>query len=50
MLISGYDQGVLELYRESTDVNEKRELLQMLSIMNSDLMLEIIDSALEGGA
>ena len=47
MLISGYDEGVLELYRESTDVNEKRELLQMLSIMNSDLMLEIIDAALE---
>ena len=50
MLISGYDEGVLELYKESTDVNEKRQLLQMLSIMNSDLMLEIIDTALEGGA
>jgi HEAT repeat protein len=49
MLISGYDEGVLELYKESTDVNEKRELLQMLSIMDSDLMLEVIDAALEGG-
>ena len=49
MLISGYDEGVLELYRESTDVNEKRELLQMLAIMNSDLVLEVIDAALEGG-
>jgi HEAT repeat protein len=49
MLISDYDEGVLELYRESTDVNEKRELLQMLSIMDSDLMFEVIDAALEGG-
>ncbi len=49
MLISGYDEGVLELYRESTDANQKRELLQMLAIMDSDLMLEVIDAALEGG-
>jgi HEAT repeat protein len=49
MLISGYEEGVLELYRESTDVNEKRELLQMLAIMDSDLVLEVIDAALEGG-
>jgi HEAT repeat protein len=49
MLISGYDEGVLELYRESTDINEKRELLQMLAMMNSDLVLEVIDAALEGG-
>ena len=49
MLISGYDDGVLELYRESSDVDEKRELLQMLTMMDSDLVLEIIDAALEGG-
>ena len=49
MLISGYDEGVLELYRESTDINEKRELLQMLAMMDSDLVLEVIDAALEGG-
>lgn len=49
MLISGYDDGVLELYRESNDVDEKRALLQMLSLMGSDLMLEVIDAALEGG-
>jgi HEAT repeat protein len=49
MLISGYDEGVLELYRESTDVKQKRELLQMLSMMDSDLVLEVIDAALEGG-
>ena len=50
MLISGYDDGVLELYKESTDINEKRDLLQMLSIMDSDLMMEVIDAALAGGA
>jgi HEAT repeat protein len=49
MMISGYDEGVLELYRESTDVNEKRDLLQMLAIMDSDAMMEVIDAALEGG-
>ena len=49
MLISGYDEGVLELYRESTDINEKRELLQMLAMMDSDLVLGVIDAALEGG-
>jgi HEAT repeat protein len=50
LLISGYDEGVLALYKESTDVNEKRDLLQMLSIMDSDLMMEVIDAALAGGA
>jgi HEAT repeat protein len=50
MMISGYDEGVLELYKESTDVNEKRDLLQMLAIMDSDLMMEVIDAALAGGA
>jgi HEAT repeat protein len=50
MMISGYDDGVLELYKESTDVNEKRDLLQMLAIMDSDLMMEVIDAALAGGA
>lgn len=49
MMISGYDDGVLELYRESTDINEKRDLLQMLAIMDSDAMIEVIDAALDGG-
>jgi hypothetical protein len=49
MMISGYDEGVLQLYKESTDINEKRELLEMLSIMDSDAMMEIIDAALTGG-
>jgi len=50
MMISGYDDGVLQLYKESTNINEKRDLLQMLSIMDSDLMMEVIDAALAGGA
>lgn len=49
MLISGYDDGVLQLYKESTDVNEKRDLLEMLAIMDSDAMMEVIDAALAGG-
>ena len=49
MMISGYDDGVLQLYKESTNINEKRDLLQMLSIMDSDLMMEVIDAALAGG-
>jgi HEAT repeat protein len=50
MLISGYDEGVFELYKESNDINEKRDLLEMLSIMDSDRMMEVIDAALQGGS
>ncbi len=49
MLISGYDEGVLELYRSSQDPVEKRELLEYLVVMGSDDVWDIIDSALEGG-
>jgi len=48
MLISGYDQGVLDLYRASNSTDEKRELLEYLSIMGSDQIWDIIDAALEG--
>jgi HEAT repeat protein len=48
MLISGYDAGVLELYRASSDVEEKRELLEMLAIMDSDLVFDVIDEAFAG--
>ncbi|MEJ2127488.1 MAG: HEAT repeat domain-containing protein [Woeseiaceae bacterium] len=50
LLISGHDEGVLELYRESDDIEEKRDLLETLGIMGSDLMMEVIDEALAGGA
>ena len=49
MMISGYGDGVLELYREATDINEKRDLLEMLAIMDSDAMMELLDAVLTGG-
>ncbi len=49
MLISGHDEGVLELYRSSQDPVEKKKLLEYLVIMGSDDVWDIIDSALEGG-
>jgi HEAT repeat protein len=48
MLISGYDAGILELYRASEDPSEKKELLEMLVMTGSDEVWNIIDSALEG--
>jgi HEAT repeat protein len=48
MLISGYDAGVLKLYRASDNVDEKRELLEMLAIMDSDLVFDVIDEAFAG--
>ena len=49
MLISGYDEGLLELYKASDDIDEKRKLLEMLAIMDSDAMMEVIDAALQDG-
>lgn len=49
MLISGYDDGVIELYRASDDIEEKRQLLEILSMMGSDRLMEIIDEALSSG-
>jgi HEAT repeat protein len=48
MLISGHDEGVLELYRASSNPSEKKELLEYLVTMGSDDVWTIIDSALEG--
>ena len=48
MLISGYDAGVLELYRSSQDAAEKMELLQRLVMIGSDEVWNIIDSTLDG--
>lgn len=47
MLIADYDEGILELYRSSQDPAEKSELLEYLSIMDSDALWEVIDAALE---
>jgi HEAT repeat protein len=48
LLISGHDQGVLELYRASDDDAEKRQLLEVLVMMDSDEVWDLIDSALDG--
>ena len=40
MLFSDYDEGVLILFRESTDSEEKRELLEMLVMMDSDAAMQ----------
>lgn len=47
LLIADHDDGVLELFRESQDAAEKRELLEMLVMMDSDAVWDIIDSTLE---
>ena len=47
MMIADYDEGVLELFRASNDASEKRELLEMLVMMESDAVWDIIDSTLE---
>jgi len=47
LLISGNDGIVLDLYRESTSTAEKKELLELLSIMGSDEVWDLIDEALE---
>jgi HEAT repeat protein len=49
MLISGDDNGVLDLYRTTDDPALKKEMLKMLVIMGSDEVWSIIDSALDGG-
>lgn len=49
LLIGGHDQAVLELFRETRDSAEKRELLETLVMMDSDAVWDIIDSTLENG-
>ena len=48
LFIGDHDQAILDLYRASTSSREKGELLEALVIMNSDLAMEVIDSALAG--
>lgn len=49
MLIADYDEGVLELYRSSSNPAEKKNLLERLVIMDSEEVWSLIDAALEGG-
>jgi len=50
LLISGDEQGVLQLYRAATDAERKRELLRTLTVMGGDAAFEAIDAALDGKA
>jgi HEAT repeat protein len=48
LLIGDFDDSMLQLYRSSTSVSEKRELLQRLVMMDSDQVMDIIDETLAG--
>jgi len=48
MYIADYDVGLVELFRAADSADEKSELLEYLTHMESDAVWEIIDSALEG--
>jgi HEAT repeat protein len=47
MLIAQDDKGVMALYRAAKTTDEKRSLLRMLSMMDSDAALEAIDATLD---
>lgn len=47
LFIAGHDEGVLELYRNADDPAEKRELLEYLVLMDSEVVWDLIDSAFE---
>lgn len=49
LMIGDHDEAVLELFRQSRDTAEKRELLEMLVNMDSDAVWDVIDSTLEDG-
>lgn len=46
MMIGDYDQAVLALFQESSNSEEKRDLLEMLVRMDSDAVWDIIDQTL----
>ena len=47
LLIGGHDEGVIELYRQSQDTAEKRELLRVMTTMGNDEVWHIIEETLE---
>jgi HEAT repeat protein len=49
LLIGDHDRAVLQLFQESRDSAEKRELLELLVTMDSEAAWEVIDSTLESG-
>ncbi|MDX1509628.1 MAG: hypothetical protein R3358_15180, partial [Woeseiaceae bacterium] len=49
LLIGDFDAAVLQLYRDSNDAAEKRDLLQYLVMMDSEAIYDVINQALDGG-
>ena len=47
MMIAGHDEGVLQLFHESENPAQKRELLEMLVVMDSDAVWDLIDATLD---
>ncbi|MCZ6617698.1 MAG: hypothetical protein O7E57_06155 [Gammaproteobacteria bacterium] len=47
LMVADHDEGVLELFRASQDAGEKRELLHLLVIMDSEVALDIIGATLQ---
>ena len=48
LMIGNYDETMLGLYRSSDSNSEKRDILEMLVILDSDAAMEVINSALAG--
>jgi len=48
MLIADDAQGMMKLYRASTNASDKRQLLEKLTLLGGDAALDAIDAALEG--
>ncbi len=46
LLIADGDESVLQLFHESSDTQEKRRLLEMLVMMDSDAVWDVIDATL----
>jgi hypothetical protein len=49
LLISGDDESVLQLFRQSRNDEEKADLLETLVMMDSEAVWDIIDATLENG-
>ena len=47
LMIADDSASMLTLYREATDLEEKSEILEYLSVMGSDELWQIVDEALE---
>ena len=49
-MIQGNEAALLEIYRASSDAQEKQAVLRQLTIIGGDAALEAIDAALQGKA